>query len=306
MSNKGWELMANYTIIKTKNLSLTLDFNTSRNINSFDKLPENFNREQSTSLGNGKYPLVVQEGEPIGSFFGFRYKGVWARDEDVVGRDIDGNVLLDGEGRPLPLRFQDTYTFKGGDPIYEDINHDGKIDLADVVFIGDSNPNFIGGFGTSMKYKNFDLSFAFYYRLGFDIINGIAIQTEGMNNRNNQSKAVLSRWRVQGQNEPGMLQRAYMWHPANNLGSDRYVEKGDFMRLNNVKLGYIVPQAFCRKLGIRKATLSLSARKLYTFTNYSGQDPEVGQDASNPFWIGVDNARTPPPKVITFSFGVGF
>jgi hypothetical protein len=59
-------------------------------------------------------------------------------------------------------------------------------------------------------------------------------------------------------------------------------------------------------LGVRKANFTVSARKLLTFTNYSGQDPEVGQDASNPFWIGVDNAKTPPPKIVTFSIAVGF
>ena len=142
--------------------------------------------------------------------------------------------------------------------------------------------------------------------MGFDIINKVALDTEGMLNRNNQSKAVLSRWRVQGQNEPGMLPRAYLNHPANNLGSDRYVEKGDFMRLNNIKFGYQVPQKTCEKLGIRSLSFSASARKLITFTRYTGQDPEVGQNASDPFWIGVDNANTPPPKTFTFSLLVGF
>ncbi|MBT6004423.1 MAG: hypothetical protein HOG79_01785 [Prolixibacteraceae bacterium] len=306
MTNNGWELMVDFKIIRTKDWLWSVNFNTSQNINSFNKLPENFNSERSTSIGNEQYPLRVVEGEPIGSFFGFRYLGVWASDEDVVARDADGNTLHDSEGRPIPLRYTDSYTFKGGDPIYEDINNDGKIDLNDVVYIGDSNPNFIGGFGTTVKYKNFDFSTSFHYRLGFDIVNGIAMQTEGMNNRDNQSKAVLSRWRVQGQDEEGMLPRAYLNHPANNLGSDRYVEKGDFLRLNNVKISYRLSKELCNKIGVRKANIALSTRKLYTFTNYSGQDPEISQDATDPFWIGVDYARTPPPKVYTISIGVGF
>ncbi len=306
LSNYGWELMADFKIIRTRDWLWGVNFNTSQNINTFNKLPDNFNTEQSTSIGNGQYPLRVVEGEPIGSFFGFRYKGVYASDADAIAKDADGNILRDGEGRPIPMQYIDTYTFKGGDPIYEDINKDGKIDLNDVVYIGDSNPNFIGGFGTTVKYKNFNLSVAFHYRVGFDIVNMIALQTEGMNNRDNQSKAVLSRWRVQGQDEVGMLPRAYLNHPANNLGSDRYVEAGDYLRLNNLKLSYMLPQKICNKIGVRKANFALSARKLYTFTNYSGQDPEIGQDASNPFWIGVDYARTPPPKMITLSVGLGF
>ena len=306
MTNTGWELMFDYRILRTKDCFVSINFNTSQNINVFNKLPDNFNRERSTSIGNGQYPQLVQEGEPIGSFFGFRYLGVWANDEDVVARDINGNVRKDSKGRPIPLRYTNTYIFKGGDPIYEDVNFDGVIDLNDVVYLGDSNPKYVGGFGANVKYKRFDFSVAFHYRLGFDIVNGIAIQTEGMNNRNNQSKAVLNRWRVQGHNEEGLLPRAYMNHPANNLGSDRYVENGDFVRLNSLKIGYELSKETCAKLGVRRATFALSGRKLYTFTRYTGQDPEVGQNATNPFWMGVDNARTPPPKIFTFSLGIGF
>lgn len=306
MTNQGWEIMADAKLVRKSDLLIAINFNTSQNINAFTALPENFNPERSTSIGNGQYPQRVEEGAPIGSFFGFRYLGVFPSDQDAVAKDADGNVMIDSEGRPIPLRYLDIYTFKGGDPIYEDINHDGKIDLSDVVPIGNSNPNFIGGFGSIIKYKSFSISTNFHYRLGFDIINGIAIQTEGMNDRNNQSKAVLRRWRIQGQDEPGILPRAYMDHPANNLGSDRYVEQGDFLRLNSLKISYQLKQSICNRLGIRKANFALDARKLYTLTNYSGQDPEVGQDATNPFWIGVDNARTPPPKIFTVTIGIGF
>jgi len=306
LENFGWEIMTNYKIIRTKNSVLTVDFNISQNVNSFTKLPENYNTEKATSIGNGEYPKRIVAGEPIGSFFGFRYKGVYATDADAIAKDADGNILYDNENHPIPMTYKGTYVFRGGDAMYEDINHDGKIDLNDAVYIGDSNPDFIGGFGTSYKYKQFDISFQFHYRIGFDIINMVASQTEGMNGRNNQSKAVLSRWRVQGQNEEGLLPRAYLDHPANNLGSDRYVEKGDFVRLSNIKVGYRLSQDVCKKLGLQSASLALSARKLYTFTNYSGQDPEIGQDASDPFWIGADYAKTPPPRMVTVSFSVGF
>ena len=306
MTNKGWELMMNYKIVRTKDWLVSVDFNTSQNVNAFNKLPPNFNTEKSTSIGNGEYPRRVVEGEPIGSFFGFRYQGVYATDADAIATDAEGNKLYDSEHNPIPLTYKGTYIFKGGDAKYEDVNKDGKIDLNDVVYIGDSNPDFIGGFGTTFRYKNWDLSFQFHYRIGFDIINMIALQTEGMDGRNNQSKAVLSRWRTEGQNQPGLLPRAYMEHPANNLGSDRYVEAGDFMRLNNVKFGYQFSQELCRKLNLQSASFTVSARKLFTFTNYSGQDPEVGQNAADPFWIGADYANTPPPKMVTISLAVGF
>lgn len=306
LENRGWELMIDYRIIRSDDWRWSVNFNTSRNLNAFNELPDNFNTEQSTSIGNGEYPKRVIEGEPIGSFFGFKYKGVYPTDEDAIARDSEGNVLRDREGNPIYMTYLGSYTFKGGDARYEDINHDGKIDLNDVIYIGDSNPDFIGGFGTAIRYKNFDFSFNFHYRIGFDIINLVALETEGMSNRNNQSKAVLNRWRVKGQDEPGMIPRAYLNHPANNLGSDRYVERGDFLRLNYVKFSYLLNRDIAKKLNLRTMQISLSARKLFTFTHYTGQDPEVGQNASNPFWIGVDRANTPPPQIVTLSFKVGF
>jgi TonB-linked SusC/RagA family outer membrane protein len=306
MKNSGWEMMINGKLINKKDVLLSVFFNTSHNVNEFVKLPENFNNERSTSIRNGEYPLRVVEGEPIGSFFGFEYLGVYSRDEDAKATDADGNTLYDADGKVIPMTYMGTYTFKGGDAKYKDQNHDGKIDLADVVYIGDSNPDYMGGFGSSLKYKDFDISLGFHYRIGFDIINKVAIESEGMNNRNNQSKAVLRRWRIQGQDEPNMLPRAYENHPANNLGSDRYVERGDYLRLNNIKVGYQMPQRLCTRLHVKRLNLALSARKLLTFTNYSGQDPEIGQNASDPFWIGVDEARTPPSKMYTISAEISF
>jgi TonB-linked SusC/RagA family outer membrane protein len=306
LENKGWELMLEYKLIRKKDLKVNLNFNATHNENSFRKFPDNFNREKSTSINNGEYPLRVEVGQPVGSFFGFRYLGVYPSDADAYARDAEGNVIADYEGTPLPMSYKSSYIFRGGDAKYEDVNHDGTIDLNDVVYIGDSNPNFIGGFGASVNYKSFDFSCLFHYRLGFDIVNGIAIQTQGMNNRNNQSKAVLSRWRSQGQNEKGMLPRAYMEHPANNLGSDRYVEKGNYLRLLNLMVGYNFKSEFCRKYNLRELGISFAARKILTFTNYSGQDPEIGQNAADPFWVGVDYANTPPPRVYTVAVTVGF
>jgi len=306
LRNTGWDFMADGTAINKKDFRLSFNFNISHNVNMFTELPGNFVTERDVSVGNGQYPKRVIEGEAIGSFFGFRYLGVWSSDEDVKAYDEEGNVLVDSEGVPILFSYLGTYNFKGGDAIYKDLNYDGVIDLNDVEYIGDSNPDYIGGFGANMRYGSFDFSFSFHYRMGFDIVNGVAMTTEGMGDRNNQSKAVLNRWRVQGQDYEGMLPRAYLNHLCNNLGSDRYVERGDFIRLNNVKLGYRLKKEFCDKLGIRNATLAMSARKLLTFTRYSGQDPEVGVASGNPFWMGVDNARTPPSKIVTFTLSVGF
>ena len=173
-------------------------------------------------------------------------------------------------------------------------------------YLGDSNPEFAGGYGTTFRWKDLTISAQFHYRTGFQIVNTVAMDTEGMVDKRNQSKATLHRWTYQGQDEPGLLPRAYMNHPTNNLGSSRYVEDGDFMRLNNVSIRYTFPAKVVMRLRINSFDLALTGRKLLTLTRYSGQDPEIPQVGSDPFWFGTDRANTPPPRAYTISMLIGF
>ncbi|MFW5878129.1 MAG: SusC/RagA family TonB-linked outer membrane protein, partial [bacterium] len=213
IQNTGIDYQMSGTAINRKDFQVILNFNINRNINRFLSFPDNFNVEKSTDIGNGKYPRKAEIGRPVGSFYGFRYLGVYPSTSDAIARDEYGEILYDGVGNPIPMSYMEVYNFRGGDAIYQDINHDGKIDIMDAVYIGDSSPGFTGGFGSTVKYKQFTMAFQFFYRLDFDIVNQTAIELEGMNNRNNQSTAVLRRWRREGQNEKDMIPRAYMDHP---------------------------------------------------------------------------------------------
>jgi TonB-linked SusC/RagA family outer membrane protein len=306
IQNAGWEFFINGTVVDRENFTASLDFNISQNDNSILSFPDNFVTERGTIIDNGVFPIKAEVGKPIGSFYGFRYLGVYASDEDAIARDADGKVMIDSNGDPIPLSYKGTYNFKGGDAIYKDVNHDGVIDIMDAVYIGSSSPRFVGGFGSALKYKSLSASFHFHYRLGFDIVNQVAIDTEGMLDKNNQSKAVLNRWKWQGHQEEGLLPRAYMNHPANNLGSDRYVERGDFLRLNNVNVAYRLPDRVSRRLNVVSMEIGINLRKILTITNYSGQDPEIGRVEINPFWLGRDNARTPVPRIYSLVFTMNF
>jgi TonB-linked SusC/RagA family outer membrane protein len=306
LQNIGWEYYIRGAIIDKKDLKLSLSFNVSRNLNSFLSFPENFLTVRGSSIGNGVYPRKAEIGKPIGSFYGFRYLGVYPTDEDAIARNKNGEILIDGNGEPVYMTYQGTYKFQGGDAIYEDVNYDGKIDIMDAVYLGDSNPEITGGFNTSIKYKQFSATFDFFYRLGYDIVNQVAIETEGMLDKNNQSTAVLHRWRWYGQDEKGLLPRAYMNHPCNNLGSDRYVERGDFLRLNNVVFMYRLGEKVTEKLHLNGLDLAINIRKLFTLTRYTGQDPEIGRVEKDPFWLGLDNARTPTPKIYSFRIMLNF
>ena len=306
LENKGWESTVFVTAIKRGKTNLNFNFNISQNLNAFVEFPENFNPERDQNVGNGQFPRRAILGQPIGSFYGFRYQGVWPSDDAVIATNENGDVLLDVNGVPVPLSYQGTYNFQGGDAKYEDRNHDGKIDILDVVNLGDSNPDFIGGFGANFSWRNFRVSTQWHYRLGFQIVNEIAMDTQSMLGKDNQSVAVLHRWRTEGQDEPNMLPRAYYGHPANNLGSDRYVENGDFLRLLNLSFLYKLPTALCKKMGIRSLHAGFTMRRILTFTNYSGQDPEISQQINDPFWFGTDRAKTPPSRAYTLNLALGF
>ena len=307
LQNQGWELFLRGSVIQRENLEIALNANISQNINSFKSFPINFQTERATDIGNGQYPRKAEVGKPIGSFYGFRYLGVYATDADAVARDENGDVMVDARGNPILMSYNEEYEFQGGDAIYEDINHDGKIDIMDAVYIGNSSPEVMGGFGTSVTYGQFSSSVHFHYRLGFDIVNEVASSTQDMLGRNNQSKAVLKRWKRPGQSGEGILPRAYLNHPANNLGSDRYVEVGDFLRLNSIDFNYrITNQQTLQRLNLNSISVGINIRNVLTFTNYSGQDPEIGRVGKNPFFLGTDNARTPPPRIYALRINLTF
>lgn len=305
IQNSGFEVTTNVTAIKKKDFSLSLNLNVSFNQNKFLSFPTNIIDEQ-IDITNGEYPVKAEIGKPVGSFFGFRYLGVYPTTADAVAKNADGTVKLDPYGSPIPMNYNGVYQFEGGDAIYQDVNYDGRIDLDDVVYLGDSNPDVAGGFGFNMKYKGLQFNAQFLYRYGYEIVNEVALNAEGMLDRDNQSKAVLNRWRISGQDFPNILPRAYLDHPANNLGSDRYVEDASFLRLNNVALNYSFPNSVLKRLNVSSLQIGFQARKLMTFTNYSGQDPEVQLKRDGALWFGKDNGTVPPPIITAFNISVGF
>jgi len=305
IQNNGIELSTNIVAVKKRDLTVSFNYNIYFNKNKFLDFPSNIVDEQ-TDITNGKYPVKAEIGKPVGSFFGFRYLGVYPTTEDAVAHNADGSVKLDPYGNPIPMNYNGIYQFEGGDAIYQDINYDGTIDLDDVVYLGDSNPDFAGGFGFNVAYKGLQFNAQFLYRYGYQIVNEVALKAESMSNKDNQSTAVLHRWRVSGDDFPNMIPRAYQGHPANNLGSDRYVEDASFLRLNNVALNYTFSKRVVQAMHLRNLRVGVQARKLMTFTGYTGQDPEVRIKKEDALWFGKDTGTVPPPIIVAFNIAVGF
>jgi TonB-linked SusC/RagA family outer membrane protein len=304
MRNKGWELNTNMTIYQKGDYTLNVDFNISRNTNIIESIPENYSNERF-SLENGEYARRIVEGYPIGAFYGFIYNGVFSTKEDVVAYDADGNVIIDPTtGEPLPLRIGNSGV-AAGDANYEDINHDGQINELDIVYLGNANPDFYGGFGVYFQYKKLTLSSHFNYKIGQDVINITRMKTENMYTTDNQSTAVLRRWRVPGDSTD--IPRALYVQGYNWLGSDRFVEDATFVRMKSLTIAYKIASEALKEKGISQIKTYLTGYNLFTFTKYTGQDPEVvGLSGKDPFQIGKDISLTPPPVSITAGINITF
>lgn len=305
MDNRGWELMFVTDILRREKLQLDVNFNIAHNENKITEIPENFDFEYGSEANNGQYARRAQTGHPIGSFYGFRYLGVYPTDADAVARDADGNIIYDMAGYPLYMRYgnADGYRFRGGDAVYQDINHDGLINELDIVKLGDSNPKFLGGFGSKVTLGNFIATLFFHYRVGQDVVNRTKMNNENMYYRNNQSVSVLNRWRRQGDitNIPRALYNTgYNW-----LGSDRFVENASFVRFKSASISYSFRELATR-IRLKDLKLHFMVYNLYTWTRYTGVDPEVPMFSNDPFFIGEDKADTPPPMSYIFSINVKF
>lgn len=226
-----------------------------------------------------------------------------------IAYDADGNMLTDSKGIPLPMYYcyneSNRKQFQGGDAIYEDVNHDGQIDRYDMVYLGNSNPKCNGGFGFTLFYGRFSLNTGFNFRMGNKIINLARANYESMLSNTNQSYATTWRWRKNGDETviPRALTKVNGFQSYNSLPSDRYVENGNYLRLQYVQLRYEFDAKKLKKYGIRQLTLSASANNVWCWSKYTGVDPDVSPQG---FSVCTDNSRTPRTKSFTCSANISF
>jgi len=294
VQNRGYEFSGFWKFINKKELRVQMNWNVSTNKNIILRLPDNVTPGTYT-YGNRNYAERKEVGKPIGSFYGYRSLGVFPDDDATVATDLNGNPLSNPEGELVYLKTANGTFFKGGDAKYQDINFDGVIDENDLVYLGNSRPLITGGMGPRITYKSFTLNAFFHFRLGQKIRNRTRIDTENMRGRDNQSTAVLARWRKPG--DITNVPRALAGRGFNYLGSDRFVEDGSYVRLKSLSLSYRFPKSLCKKLYMNNISTYISGQDLLTWTKYSGQDPEVGNN-------GIDNATTPRPALM--NLGINF
>ncbi len=304
LENRGWELMFDFVdVIKIGELRIGFtNVNLSRNRNRVLELPSNLNFEKYT-FGNGNYAFNVKTGNPLGSFYGYRCLGVYQTIDETYARDINGNIIQDIYGKNVITTVNGRLE-RPGDAKYQDINYDGVIDKYDIVYLGNSMPILTGGATMNVTYKGLRLRAAVQSRYGQSVINKGRINSENMRSADNQSTAVLKRWRYEG--DQTNIPRALYQEGYNYLGSDRFVEKASFIRLKDLALSYSVPKKILDRIGFQRMIWNFNAYDLFTWTNYKGQDPEVGQSGGDIYQLAEDNNFTPRPRRYSVGLSIEF
>lgn len=257
-------------------------FNISTNRNRITSLPS----ELLTNgyIQNGPYH-ILQVGQPIGIFYGYKFLGVYPTDEDNV------NGLTYGANGPV---------FKGGEPIWYDANNDNIIDENDRVVIGDATSAFWGGMNNEFSYKGFSLGVFFQYVYGNDIYSVLNHERNSIRRYDNLSTDALKRWRKPGDitNFPKPVRDDP--RESDSRIQDRWIEDGSYLKIKNVILSYDLNRNLISRFGLRNLQLYVTATDLLTFTNYTAFDPDVNSFGG--IRPGVDYGTYPLNR--SFFFGI--
>lgn len=302
--NRGLEITVGATPIQNKAFSWSSSFNIAFNKNKILGLTENqLQLLTSQSWGDDWKNIpgyVAKIGHPIAQFYGLIFDGVYNYDDFTQVGDtytLKNNIASNGGSRT---------NVKPGDVKYKDLNGDLQIGEGDKTVIGTPYAKFTGGLSNNFTYKGFDLNVFFQWSYGNDIINANRILFESSYKYGyNQYATYANRWSPDNQNStiPGVAAgkgsslKAY---------STRVIEDGSFLRLKTVALGYNLPANLVKKSKVFKTgRIYLSAQNLYTWTNYSGYDPEVSvrNSALTP---GFDYSAYPRARTITFGINTTF
>ncbi len=257
-------------------------------------------------------------GEPIGQFYGYKVIGRFNEATDFYYKDDAGNVRE--VARPEGLDISETGVWIG-DYIFKDINNDGVINESDRTYIGNPEPKFTFGIGNTFSYKGFDLNIFLNGFYGNDVINYQKRWLENPRENHNLLESALDYARVElidpdgpvdirnthiTGGDPMMPRLAASSSNANNRLSDRFVEDGSFLRIQDVSLSYTLPKDWISSIGLDVVKVYAKVKNAYTFTKYSGYDPEVGSYQQDALMTGIDNARYPSPRIYTFGVNLSF
>ncbi len=282
VTNKGIEFELGVVLIDNKSWHWNINGNIAHNKN------------EVTSLGGADYfilshgytnPLIVKVGEPLGSFYGYKFKGIIQSDEDLS---------------QLPT--QTHSVVEPGNPKFEDVNGDNVVNESDRVVLGNIQPDFTYGFNTKVTYKNWDLFVSASGSHGNKLFNELACRLDrGNGYYYNPLAEVADRWTPT--NPSNTIQKAST--ATSIYTDDRFVEDASYLKIRNIQLGYTIHTPKLTKDATFRIYASL--QNFFTITNYSGYDPEAnrpGGDETNALYQGIDNGAYPSSKTVLVGLNI--
>jgi hypothetical protein len=290
MRNQGLEIELSYR--KTVGeISYSIGANAAFIKNKVTKLYDGSFIEGPQYGRTGQVVSRTLEGNPVGTFYGWRTNGLYQNQEDI---DTDPNIADD------PRRS----VIRPGDVRFLDLNGDNMINSQDREIIGNPQPKITYGFNGSVMYKGFDLTLFFVGVGGVDIYNADRMQGIDPTYPFNMYAETVNRWHGEGTSNT-IPRMSTDRNNENHRASDMFVESGAFLRLKNITLGYTLPQSMIGVVGLSKARIYVSGQNVFTITDYSGMDPERGIATSNTD-VNVDYAQYPQARTFTIGASLTF
>jgi TonB-dependent starch-binding outer membrane protein SusC len=294
MYNKGWELSLNTINIRKKDFtwSTMLNFSSIKN--------------QVTKLANNNSDIIntyniTRVGQSIGSFFGYEYAGVNPSNGNPLWVKADGSIA---QGDFMASKYY-AYDPKNPGVLGAAVP---ALTAADKKILGQANPTWFGGLGNTLTYKNFDFNIFLAFSGGNKVYN--VTRQESLNNQKfmNGGQELFNRWTTQGQvtSVPKLYYASDNFINQNGSLNSRFLENGDFLRAQNIALGYTVPADVLSRIKVSSLRLYAQIQNAFIITKYSGLDPELGTSVTTNNAPGIDYNVSPLPRTITVGLNLSF
>jgi len=292
LRSRGIELTIATPVLHRRNFAWDINFNAAWNktkviaTNVFgDDLYDNNDSRASFS--------IARPGQPLGVFYLIRWAGVNPVNGLPTFLDVNGN--------------QKQYDYANSASPWTLVKDNSKttpITASDRVLTNQSPyPKFYGGISQTINYFNFDASIDLQYALGFSVYNQTMLYLMKYDNVNNKPTDILKAWKKPGDNTdvPRLDAKDNIW-TSTSTSSTRWLEKGDFLRIRNVQIGYTIPKTVTERIKVSRLRFYVQGSNLYTFTGYSGIDPEANSVGETNIGLGIDKFR--PYFSRTFTMGI--
>lgn len=296
VKNKGIEVGLSWNDNIGRDFTYSVGANFAYNHNEVGNIPTLdgiIHGKDNQIYSNAEEFYRAENGHAIGYFWGYKTAGLFQNQKEINDWIAAGNGIYQAAVKP-------------GDVKYVDVNHDGVINASDKVDLGNGLPKYTFGFNFNLAWKGFDLSANFTGAAGFQIAQSYRNPDSP---QANYSRRILKRWTGEGTSNE--IPRVTYGDVGNWLFSDLYLQDGDYIRLQNLTMGYDFKKLISWK-GLSKMRLYFQVQNLFTLTKYDGMDPEIGSfngtdGNSSDSWVsGVDMGYYPHPRTFIVGLNLAF